>query len=138
MTALAQCHLDKVARRIPRTEKSTGYFSFQKSEKGLDKSRKMCGRFQQRLAENGPCNEKVTPVIQIITRRMHSEYTSRKAEKTIEKDHPRDGPEQRRIHTVSGEGLHPKAKTGLWISYICSSQYEWGQYRQQFNGLFQV
>ena len=39
----------------------------------------MCGRFQQGVAENGPCNEKQS---QFITRRIHHELTGREIDGT--------------------------------------------------------
>ena len=73
-------------------KKVRGIFLLKKTKKKLDKSVKMCGRFQHGFAENGPCNEKRS---QFITRRMHNELPSRKTEKAIKNNDPEYGTEQR-------------------------------------------
>jgi hypothetical protein len=90
----------------------------------------MCGRFQQGIAENGPCNEKRS---QFITRRMHHELTSSKIEEANENNDSGHGAEPSPIYEDTRKRLYSKAKTGLRLCGIYTAQHERRQHKQQFD-----
>lgn len=95
----------------------------------------MCGRFQQGVAENGPCNEKQS---QFITRRIHHELTGREIEEVNENNDTGHGTEPSPIYEDTGKRFYSKAKTGLCLCGIYTAQHERWQHNQQFDGLFQI